>query len=295
MFAAKPHSLLVPYDGSFDVRRAPTKPDKGKGKAAKDKDDWKELLDGEVKALGDGQYRLYADNRYALLLIFQALDATGKDSLIRRVFAGVNPAGLHVASFKQPTQRELRHDFLWRTTVALPERGSVGIFNRSYYEEVLVVRVHPDYLVAQRLPDPPTASFWNDRLRAIADHEQYLAKQGTVILKFWLNMSKAEQRKQLLERIEEPDKNWKFNARDLDERALWDEYLDAYQECLNATSRPWAPWYAIPADNKHYARWQVAKIVNAAIANLGVDFPRVDKETQAALKKAKARLLAEDD
>jgi PPK2 family polyphosphate:nucleotide phosphotransferase len=290
MFAAKPHDFLVPHRGSFDVRAAPTKPGKGKTK-----DDWKELLEREGEALAEGQYRLYADGRYALLLIFQALDATGKDSLIRRVFAGVNPNGLHVTSFKQPTAIELKHDFLWRTTAALPARGTVGIFNRSYYEEVLVVRVHPEYLAAQRLPDRPTESFWNDRLRAIGDHERYLAEQGTVILKFWLNMSKAEQRKQLLERIDDPNKHWKFNARDLDERALWERYLDAYQECLGATSRPWAPWYAIPADNKHFARYQVASIVNAAIADLGVDFPRVDKQAEAALEKAKQRLLAEKD
>jgi PPK2 family polyphosphate:nucleotide phosphotransferase len=287
MFAAQPHSLLVPFDGTFDVHAAPTEP--------KGKDDWKELLEAEVEALRDGQYRLYADNRYALLLVFQALDAAGKDSMIRNVFAGVNPSGLHVTSFKQPTHIELEHDFLWRTTAALPERGSVGIFNRSYYEEVLVVRVHPEFLAAQRLPEPPSPTFWDDRLRAIRDHERYLAEQGTVILKFWLNMSKAEQRKQLLERIDEPKKNWKFKAGDLDERALWDEYRAAYQECLNATSRPWAPWYAIPADHKHYARWQVAKIVNTAIAELGVDFPRVDEDEQAALKKARARLLAERD
>jgi PPK2 family polyphosphate:nucleotide phosphotransferase len=287
MFAAQPHSLLVPFDGTFDVHAAPTEP--------QGKDDWKELLEAEVEALRDGQYRLYADNRYALLLVFQALDAAGKDSMIRHVFAGVNPSGLHVTSFKQPTPIELEHDFLWRTTAALPERGSVGIFNRSYYEEVLVVRVHPEYLAAQRLPEPASPKLWDDRLRAIRDHERFLAEQGTVILKFWLNMSKAEQRKQLLERIDEPKKNWKFKAGDLDERALWDEYRAAYQECLNATSRPWAPWYAIPADHKHYARWQVAKIVNTAIAELGVDFPRVDEDEQAALKKARARLLAERD
>jgi PPK2 family polyphosphate:nucleotide phosphotransferase len=287
MFAAKPHPLLVPFDGTFDIRAAPTKPES--------KDDWKELLAEEVEALGESQYRLYADNRYALLLVFQARDAAGKDSMIRRVFAGVNPSGLRVTSFKQPTPLELSHDFLWRTTAALPERGSVGIFNRSYYEEVLVVRVHPEFLAAQRLPDPPTPKLWDDRLRAIRDHERFLAEQGTVILKFWLNMSKAEQRKQLLERIDEPDKHWKFKAGDLDERALWDEYHAAYQDCLNSTSRPWAPWYAIPADNKHYARWQVAKIVNSAIAELGCDFPRVDEKTLAVLKKAKARLLAEKD
>jgi PPK2 family polyphosphate:nucleotide phosphotransferase len=201
---------------------------------------------------------------------------------------------LHVTSFKQPSHAELGHDFLWRTTPHLPERGSVAIFNRSYYEEVLVVRVHPELLAAQRLPTPPSATLWDDRLRAIADHERHLAEQGTVILKFWLNVSKGEQRKRLLERIEEPNKNWKFNPGDLDERELWDAYLDAYQDALRATSRPWAPWYAVPADNKHYLRWQVAKLVNDALGQLDVGFPP-SKATPAALEKARARLLAERD
>ena len=288
MFAAKRHSLLVPFKGSFNARKAPTQP-------AKDKRDWKELLAAETKALGEAQHRLFADGRYAVLLVFQALDAAGKDGTIRHVFSGVNPSGLHVASFKQPSSRELAHDFLWRTTAQLPERGSVAIFNRSYYEEALVVRVHPEYLESQHLPEPPSKIFWDDRLRAIADHERYLAEQGTIILKFWLNVSKDEQRKRLLERIDESEKNWKFNPRDLDERALWDKYLDAYDACLAATSRPWAPWYAVPADDKHYARWQVAKIVNDTLEQLGVDFRPVDKKTRALLKKAKARLLAEKD
>jgi PPK2 family polyphosphate:nucleotide phosphotransferase len=288
MFAAKPHSLLVPFDGTFDIRK-PSAP------AAKSKDDWKKLLEAEVKALGKGQYRLYADGRYAVLLIFQALDAAGKDSTIRHVFAGVNPTGLQVTSFKQPTHLELEHDFLWRTTAALPKRGSVGIFNRSYYEDVLVVRVHPELLAAQRLPNPQSPSFWDDRLRAIRDHERHLAEQGTVILKFWLNISKAEQCKQLLERVEDPKKHWKFNSRDLDERELWDEYLAAYEQALRATSRPWAPWYVVPADNKHYLRWQVAKLVNDALAALDVDFPRPDKEQRAALNAAKKRLSADVD
>ena len=216
MFAAKRHPLLVPHDGSFDIRKARTGP-------GKPKDDWKELLGDEVQLLGESQYRLYADGRHAVLLVFQALDAAGKDSTIRHVFAGVNPCGLDVASFKEPSKQELAHDFLWRTTKHLPERGSVVIFNRSYYEEVLVVRVHPELLAAQKLPEKPSKTFWADRLRAIADYERHLAEQGTVILKFWFNMSKAEQRKQLLERIEDPEKQWKFNARDLDERALRDE------------------------------------------------------------------------
>jgi PPK2 family polyphosphate:nucleotide phosphotransferase len=290
MFTAKPHPLLVPFDGSFDVRAAVTAPGKGtKGNP------WKELLEPEVKALADAQYRLFADDRYAVLLVFQALDAAGKDSMIRHVFAGVNPCGLHVTAFKQPSPRELAHDFLWRTTAHLPERGSVAIFNRSYYEEALVVRVHPELLAAQRLSTRPSAAFWDERLRAIRDHEHHLAEQGTVILKFWLNISRDEQRKQLLERIDEPKKNWKFNVGDLDERARWDDYLAAYEQCLNATSRPWAPWYAVPADNKHYARLQVAKIVNEAFESLGLDFPRADAAAKAALAAAKARLLAEHD
>ena len=287
MFAAQRHSLLVPYDGSFDVRKAATGPPEAKA-------DWKKLLDAEAEALGDAQHRLYADGRYALLLVFQALDAGGKDGTIRHVFAGVNPTGLHVTSFKQPSQTELAHDFLWRTTPHLPERGSVAIFNRSYYEEVLVVRVHPELLEAQRLPGPPSMTFWDDRLRAIADHERHLAEQGTVILKFWLNVSKSERGKRLLERIDEPKKHWKFNPRDLDERERWDDYLGAYQEALRATSRPWAPWYAVPADDKHYLRWQVATLVNDALRQLDVGFPPA-RATQAALKKARARLLAERD
>ena len=177
----------------------------------------------------------------------------------------------------------------------MPERGSVAVFNRSYYEEVLVVRVHPEFLAAQSLPEPPTPQLWADRLRAIADHERHLAEQGTVIVKFWLNVSKREQRKRLLDRIEKPDKNWKFNAADLDERDRWDDYLAAFADCLNATSRPWAPWYAVPADDKHYMRWQVARIVHETLEQLGVDFPRVDAAARAAMAAAKKRLLAERD
>jgi PPK2 family polyphosphate:nucleotide phosphotransferase len=290
MFAAKPHPLLVPYDGTFDIRSATTAPPENMNKS----NHWKELLETEVRRLGNAQYRLYADNRYAVLLVFQALDAAGKDSTIRHVFAGVNPCGLRVNPFKQPSRNELAHDFLWRTTAALPERGSVAIFNRSYYEEVLVVRVHPDFLAAQRLPDlqqPPGLDFWAARQQAIVEHERYLAEQGTIILKFWLNVSKTEQQKRLLERIDDPSKNWKFNVADLDERELWSDYLAAYEHCLNATSRPWAPWYAIPADNKHYLRWQVADLVNAAFEQLHVDFPRPNAAAAEALARAKARLL----
>jgi PPK2 family polyphosphate:nucleotide phosphotransferase len=288
MFKAKPHALLVPYDGEFDPREAPTEPQHEKKKG----EHWKDLLEEQVKALGEAQYRLYADGRYAMLLVFQALDGAGKDSTIRHVFAGVNPNGLVVTSFKQPSAHEAAHDFLWRTSACLPERGTVGVFNRSYYEEVIVVRVHPQFLATQRQPVQPTPEFWADRYRAIADHERHLAEQGTVILKFWLNISRDEQQKRLLDRIENPSKNWKFNPGDLDERDRWNDYLAAYHDCLKATSRPWAPWYAIPADNKHYMQWQVAKLVNEALEQLDVQFPRPDAATTSKLAQYKARLLA---
>ena len=287
MFTAKPHSLLVPYDGGFDAGSAPTTPERDKKT-----DHWKDLLETEAKALADAQYRLYADGRYALLLVFQALDAAGKDSTIRHVFAGVNPNGLEVTSFKAPSSHESAHDFLWRTTACLPERGHVAVFNRSYYEEVLVVRVHPQFLGAQRQPTQPTPEFWAGRYRAIVDHERHLAEEGTVILKFWLNVSRDEQRKRLLDRIEDPAKNWKFNPGDLDERDRWSDYFAAYDDCLNATSRPWAPWYVIPADDKHYMRWQVAKLVNEALEQLAVDFPPSDPAAAATRAQCKARLLA---
>jgi PPK2 family polyphosphate:nucleotide phosphotransferase len=288
MFAAAPHPLLVPHDGRFDTFSARTKDDE---KDMKSKD-WKNLLAEEMKALGDAQYRLFADGRYAVLVVLQALDAAGKDGTIRHVFSGINPCGLRVTSFKAPTKLEQNHDFLWRTAVALPERGTLGVFNRSYYEEVLVVRVHPEFLAAQRIDAAPSTELWAARLRAIADHERHLAEQGTLILKFWLNLSKDEQRKRLLERIDDPDKHWKFNFRDLDERDRWADYLVAYHECLNATSRPWAPWYAVPADDKHYLRWQVANIVRTAIEGLDVGFPRAEGEDRAAFEQARARLMA---
>jgi PPK2 family polyphosphate:nucleotide phosphotransferase len=286
MFTAKTHPLLVPYDGTFDARTAPTKPEQDKKS-----EHWKKLLESEAQALGEAQYRLYADGRFALLLIFQALDAAGKDSTIRHVFTGVNPCGLRVTPFKQPSRTEATHDFLWRSTPHLPERGNVAVFNRSYYEEVLVVRVHPAFLAAQQVADRPGPELWARRQRAIVDHERHLAEERTVILKFWLNVSRDEQRERLLDRIDKPEKHWKFNPSDLDERDRWDDYIAAYHDCLNATSRPWAPWYAIPADDKPYARWQVAKIVTEALASLGVDFPQPSKAVVATLDQARARLM----
>jgi PPK2 family polyphosphate:nucleotide phosphotransferase len=231
-----------------------------------------------------------------LLLIFQAMDAAGKDSTIRAVLSGINPAGCQVFSFKQPTPEELDHDMLWRCTRRLPERGRIGVFNRSYYEEVLVVRVHPQYLQGQKLPyrnkvDP--AAIWRERFASFLDYEEHLARNGTVILKFWLNVSKDEQRRRFLDRINEPNKNWKFSARDVEERSHWEKYMAAYQAVLSATSRPWAPWYAIPADNKPFMRLTVAEIIVQSLKKLGLAYPKINREEKA--KFAKMRKMLQDE
>jgi PPK2 family polyphosphate:nucleotide phosphotransferase len=237
---------------------------------------------------------LYAQDRVSVLLVFQAMDAAGKDSTIRAVMSGINPAGCQVYSFKQPSREELDHDFLWRTTCRLPERGRIGIFNRSYYEEVLVVRVHPGYLDAQRLPHcEDLSSLWPERFEAIAAHELHLAQSGTLVLKFWLNVSREEQSRRFLSRIDEPSKNWKFSARDVDERQHWGAYMEAYEDALNATSRPWAPWYAIPADDKPYMRATVADLVVQNLERLGLSYPTLDPEALAELVEARARLESE--
>jgi len=211
-----------------------------------------------------------------VLLVFQAMDAAGKDSTIRAVMSGVDPAGCQVFSFKQPNSEELDHDFLWRTAKSLPQRGRIGIFNRSYYEEVLVVRVHPEYLANQKLPHRVALDeLWQQRYESIRDHEQHLARNGTVVLKFWLNVSHEEQRNRFLSRLEEPEKNWKFSTSDVEESRRWNDYMNAYEHALNATSRPWAPWYAIPADDKPYARLQVAKIIVESLKSLDLQYPEV--------------------
>ena len=269
---------LVPFNGSFKVSRADTKPPKAK----RDKKDNKERLEKYVDEFNELQRKLYAFDKYAVLLIFQAMDAAGKDGTIRAVTTGVNPAGFQVSSFKVPTPEELDHDYLWRTTKRLPERGRIGIFNRSYYEEVLVVRVHPNYLRPQRLPSSiPGDDLWTERYESIRDQEKHLARNGTVIIKFWLNVSREEQRKRFLDRIEEPEKNWKFSETDVREREHWDEYMDAYEEALNATSRSWAPWYAIPADDKPYMRACVAEIIVKTLRELNLRYPDVGEEERA--------------
>jgi PPK2 family polyphosphate:nucleotide phosphotransferase len=205
------------------------------------------------------------------------MDAAGKDSTIRAVMSGINPAGCQVYSFKQPTPEELDHDFLWRTTRCLPEKGRIGIFNRSYYEEVLIVRVHPQFLDNQKLPDPVVPDkLWKERYESICDHEKHLARNGMVILKFWLNVSKEEQRQRFLSRLEEPHKNWKFSEADLKERQFWPEYMQAFEDTLNSTSKPWAPWYAIPADDKPYMRLSVAEIIVESLKSLNLKYPTVN-------------------
>jgi PPK2 family polyphosphate:nucleotide phosphotransferase len=238
---------------------------------------------------------LYASDRYSLLLVFQAMDAAGKDGAIKHVMSGVNPQGCQVSSFKQPSTLELDHDFLWRTTLQLPERGRIGIFNRSHYEEVLVVRVHPEYLAAQRLPPDPkpdSKQFWELRLRCIREYEAHLARSGTVILKFFLHVSKDEQRDRFLERIDHPEKNWKFSMGDVEERQRWDDYMRAYEQMLAATSTHEAPWYVVPADDKKNARLIISSVINRTLEALGLEYPKLDKHRLAELKSAR-RLLQE--
>jgi len=287
MFEVDSDPHLVPEDGSFRVADARTGPPDGAG----GKKESRKRLEALREELSELQRRLYADDRYALLLIFQALDAAGKDGTIRAVLSGVNPAGCQVFSFKQPSAEELDHDFLWRTSVRLPERGRIGVFNRSYYEEVLVVRVHPEYLEAQKLPQPiDLDGIWSRRFNAIREHEQHLAGTGTVILKFWLNVSKEEQRRRFLSRIDNAEKNWKFDAGDVRERGFWDDYMKAYEEMLNATSRPRAPWHAIPADDKPFMRASVAQIVVDRLKGLDLRYPTVDSDERARLQEMRDAL-----
>ena len=226
-----------------------------------------------VRNISRLQRLLYADNRHAVLLVFQAMDAAGKDGTINALLTGVNPAGCQVFSFKQPSTEELDHDFLWRTARNLPERGRIGVFNRSYYEEVLVVRVHPELLKKQHLPHPDPNGLWQQRMESIVEHERHLARNGTLILKFFLNVSRDEQKVRFLRRLDRADKHWKFAISDVRERGFWNQYMSAYGETIRSTTRSWAPWYAIPADNKPYMRWAVADIVRDALARLDLHNP----------------------
>lgn len=282
---------LVPFDGSFRIADARTEPpDHGPDK----KENIKALQEA-VTQLSKLQGKLYADDRYSVLLVFQAMDAAGKDGTIRAVMSGINPQGCQVYSFKTPSSEDLDHDFLWRISRALPERGRIGVFNRSHYEETLVVRVNPKYLSGQRLPRQPATmeELWSERFESIHDAERHWARNGTVVLKFFLHVSQKEQRKRFLERLEDPDDNWKFSAADLTESAKWTSYMEAYEATLRATSRPWAPWYAIPADSKSFMRRAVAEIVVATLARLDLHFPVPSAEERAALEEIHRQLASQ--
>jgi len=280
----------VPTDSAFSLAEFSTEPPDGAGSTSA----WKKELAERVEQLHELQRRLYADGRYAVLVVFQAMDAAGKDSTIRKVFSGVNPAGFRCVAFGPPSTRERAHDFLWRCQAALPARGKIGIFNRSHYEEVLVVRLHPELLAAQRLPSIDPEQLWDQRMASIRDWERHLARNGVVIVKFWLNVSREEQKRRLLARIDRPDKNWKFEVADLDVRERWDDYMYAYEQALRHTSRPGAPWYAIPADSKPYMRLAVARVMVETLEALDLHYPVVDRQQRAQLDDGKARLLVED-
>jgi PPK2 family polyphosphate:nucleotide phosphotransferase len=272
----------VPHHKKIDIIRLPTivKP------FCESKKEYKNLLEEHIAELSKLQQLHYASNRYALLLIFQGMDSAGKDGAIRHIMSGVNPEGCEVFSFKQPSAEELEHDFLWRTTCRLPERGRIGIFNRSYYEEVLIVRVHPEILRTQRLPEEllDEKNIWKERYRSIVDLERHLYRNGTRIVKIFLNLSYEEQRKRFLARIDVPDKNWKVSSSDNHERKYWKQYMEAYEECLNATSTHHAPWYAVPADDKENARLIVSRIVLDALQDLKMAYPKTTEKRRLELQ-----------
>jgi PPK2 family polyphosphate:nucleotide phosphotransferase len=263
-------------------------------KGGLDKEQAQKILDANRERLNDLQERLYAEDRWSLLLIFQGMDASGKDSAIEHVMHGINPQGCDVHSFKVPSSNELDHDFLWRSTVALPERGRIGIFNRSYYEELIVVRVHPEILAKQRIPSKlVTRNIWRERFEDISAFERYLSRNGTVVLKFFLNVSKEEQRQRFLERLEEPAKWWKFSMGDVAERGLWDKYQAAWQDAIRNTSTAQAPWHVVPADYKWFARVVISSTIVQALEKLDPKFPKVDKKSSPEYERVRRALLAE--
>jgi PPK2 family polyphosphate:nucleotide phosphotransferase len=280
--------FCVSEGDAVDLAKWPTKIDP----LYKSKKKYRDILEKHVEQLSAQQELLYASNKYALLLIFQAMDAAGKDGAIKHVMSGVNPQGCQVFSFKHPSAEELQHDFLWRTTRDLPERGRIGIFNRSYYEEVLIVRVHPELLKGEALVDAPRDddAFWGQRYRSITNLERHLHANGTRIVKIFLHLSKEEQRKRFLARIDDPDKNWKFSTDDIKERGFWSDYMRAYAACLSATSTPEAPWYVVPADDKKDARLIVSQIVLDTVAGLKLSYPTASAAHQQALEAIRKQL-----
>src|SRR6202011_5432038 len=287
----KPFVAPFRFDGSGTFHLKAYKTDE---KGGLDKDKGEEILEANRRRLKDLQEKLYAQDRWSLLLIFQGMDAAGKDSAIKNIFDGINPQGCEVHSFKQPSTLELNHDFLWRSMIALPQRGRIGIFNRSYYEECLVVRVHPELLAKEKLPPKlVTRNIWRERFDDISAFERYLARNGTVILKFFLNVSKEEQRKRFLDRLDQPSKNWKFSMADITERALWGKYQAAYQEIVRHTSTEVAPWHVVPADHKWFARVVIGSAIVGALDRLDLQFPKVDKAERSEFKQVRQALLDE--
>ena len=288
----KPFIAPFRYDGDGEFH---LKSYKTAEKGGLEKEKGEKVIEANRKRLSDFQEKLYAQDRWSLLLIFQGMDAAGKDSAIESVFEGVNPQGCEVTAFKQPTSTELDHDYLWRAAIALPERGRIGIFNRSHYEECLVVRVHPEILAKQKLPSPLlTKDIWRERFDDISAFERHLARNGTVILKFFLNVSREKQRERFLERLEQPSKNWKFNMGDVAERKLWAKYQAAYQDMIRHTSTRHAPWHVVPADHKWFARVVIGSTIVAALEGLDLHFPKVDKADRSEFKQVRQALLDED-
>jgi len=287
----KPKDFRVKEGDKINLKKWPTLVDP----VYHSKEEYQELLGEHVRELSALQQLHYASNRYAVLLIFQAMDAAGKDGVIRHVMSGVNPQGCQVFSFKHPSATELEHDFLWRTTQSLPERGRIGIFNRSYYEEVLIVRVHPEILLSQGLPDVVLneKSVWEDRYHSIVDLESHLYRNGTRIIKFFLHLSEEEQRKRFLDRIDDPEKNWKFSLADIEERKFWKQYMLAYEECLSATSTKIAPWYVVPADDKENARLIVSRIILDTFKALEMSYPEADEKRKQELLSIRQGLVKE--
>jgi PPK2 family polyphosphate:nucleotide phosphotransferase len=287
----KPFIAPFRFDGSGEFH---LKSHKTNERGGLDKNEGEKILEANRKRLSDFQEKLYAQDRWSLLLIFQGMDAAGKDSAIKSVFAGVNPQGCEVTSFKQPSTRELEHDFMWRSMIALPQRGRIGIFNRSYYEECLVVRVHPELLAKEKLPPRlVTKNIWRERFEDISAFERYLTRNGTVILKFFLNVSKEEQRQRFLARLDEPSKNWKFSLADIAERALWGKYQAAYQEVVRHTSTAAAPWHVVPADHKWFARVVIGSAIVSTLDALDLKFPKADAASLQEFKLVRQALLEE--
>lgn len=288
-------ALIDPFrvddPGDFRLKRCDTDPP-----GDLDKDEAKDIIEANRARMSALQEKLYAQDRWSLLVIFQAMDAAGKDSAIEHVMSGINPQGCQVFSFKAPSAQELDHDFLWRHAICLPERGRIGIFNRSHYEEVLVVRVHPEFLNKQRIPDKlVTKDIWRERFEDIRSFERYLARNGTVVLKFFLHVSKEEQRKRFLDRLEEPGKRWKFSMGDVEERKLWDKYMAAYQDMIRHTAQPHAPWFVVPADRKWFARAVIGSVIVDAMEKLDLSLPKADKASLKELDRVRAALESEGD